>query len=179
MKRTNIYLDEEQSRNAEGAPARVLGAFRDGHFMPVVSEALLEEIRDVLGRARIRRRLRFADEDLATILTLLKDRAVEVSPTGTVHFCRDPGDEHLLETAMLERWGRCEGRHGDVSAGGTQELGPDLQVPHVGGQYRPAHLGGTDRNQHIVQVVAGTHAPDEAPAPCHQTSGQLPVGNLG
>ncbi|HLH25275.1 MAG TPA: putative toxin-antitoxin system toxin component, PIN family [Chloroflexota bacterium] len=87
--------------NADGPPARVLDAFIQARFIPVVSETLLREIRAVAKRPRIRRRCRFHDDALETLLTLLRDRAIEAFPTGHLRMCRDPNDDALLETAVL------------------------------------------------------------------------------
>lgn len=62
---------------------------------------LFQEIHEVLHRPRIRRRRRLSDDDLATILVLLEDRAIEAFPTGELHFCRDSADDFLLKTAIL------------------------------------------------------------------------------
>ena len=79
----------------------MLQAFLDGRFVPVVSQALLDEIRDVINRPRIRRRIQLADQDLDRVLMLLWDQAHGVVPTGTLRLCRDPKDDFLLETAIL------------------------------------------------------------------------------
>ena len=96
---TNVWVSA--FINADGAPARILEAFLAGRFVPVVSRVLLEEIDGVLRRPRIRRRLRLIEADLATILALLRDRAVEAVPEGNLRLCRDPDDNLLLETAVL------------------------------------------------------------------------------
>jgi uncharacterized protein len=96
---TNVWISA--FINAAGAPARVLDAFLVEQFTPVVSDALLEEIRDMLHRPRIRRRWRLRADDVATALALLQDRTVQVIPTGALHLCRDPDDDILLETAII------------------------------------------------------------------------------
>ncbi|MDO8688486.1 MAG: putative toxin-antitoxin system toxin component, PIN family, partial [Dehalococcoidia bacterium] len=96
---TNVWISA--FINPHGLPARVLGAFLEGRFVPVVSQSLLDEIREVLNRPRIRRRLRLGERDLATVLDLLRDRAVGVVPTGVLRLCRDPGDDFILEAALL------------------------------------------------------------------------------
>lgn len=96
---TNVWVSA--FINADGAPAKILEAFLAGQFVPVISQVLLEEIDGVVHRPRIRRRWRFTDADLATILTLLRDRAIEAVPAGDLLLCRDPSDNLLLETAVL------------------------------------------------------------------------------
>lgn len=98
---TNVWVSA--LLNSQGAPARVLDAFREGRFVPVVCQELLQEIEAVLARPRIRRRYRVSRDQVRVILALLRDRAVEVFPIGSFKPCRDPDDDLLLETAILGR----------------------------------------------------------------------------
>ena len=96
---TNVWISA--FIKPHGPPAQSLDAVRSDRFVPVVSQQLFQEIREVLYRPRIRRRRRVSDDDLATLLVLLEDRAVEAFPSGELHLCRDPADDFLLETAIL------------------------------------------------------------------------------
>lgn len=96
---TNVWISA--LINAAGAPARMLDAVLEERFVLVVSQALFDEIREVLARPRVRQRCRFSDDDLSAIFALLRDRAIEVSPAGELQMCRDPDDDILLETAIL------------------------------------------------------------------------------
>lgn len=96
---TNVWISA--FLNVSGAPAQVLAAFLAERFVPVVSDALLEEIRDVLDRPRIRRHWQLRAADVANAVALLEDRAIHAFPTGDLHLCRDPDDDILLETALL------------------------------------------------------------------------------
>lgn len=40
--------------------------------------------------------------DIATVLALLQDRSSKATPTGNLHLCRDPDDDILLETALVD-----------------------------------------------------------------------------
>jgi putative PIN family toxin of toxin-antitoxin system len=95
---TNVWISA--FIRADGAPAKVLQAFLDDRFVPVASRTLLEEIREVVDRPRIRRRCRFSGDELAFIMNRLSDRAIEAFPTGNLRLCRDPEDDYLLETAI-------------------------------------------------------------------------------
>ena len=95
---TNVWISAFIAPH--GAPARVLTALREGRFVPIVSQALLDEIQDVAYRPRIRRRRQFTDDDVTEALALLRDRGVVVVPTGSLHLCRDPADDFLLETVL-------------------------------------------------------------------------------
>jgi putative PIN family toxin of toxin-antitoxin system len=96
---TNVWVSAVLS--PEGPPARIVDALRRGCFVPVVADELLDEVRDVLGRPRIRRHRQITDGDVTELLALLRDRAVIAIPTGTLHVCRDPDDDYLVETAIL------------------------------------------------------------------------------
>lgn len=96
---TNVWISG--FINPFGAPGRVLDAFRQGRFVPVVSGALLGEIREVLARPRIYRRWQIRGGDVDNTLSLLEDRAIHVFPIGDLHLCRDPDDDVLLETALV------------------------------------------------------------------------------
>ena len=98
---TNVWVSAFVNPN--GPPAHVLDAFLSGRFVPVISEVLLDEIGGVLKRPRVRARVQLADQEVAEFLLLLKNRGVEAFPTGTMHLCRDPRDDVLLETAVLGR----------------------------------------------------------------------------
>jgi putative PIN family toxin of toxin-antitoxin system len=87
--------------NVTGAPAQVLDAFLGDRFVPVISDALLDEIHEVLHWPRIRRRWQLSGDDVATALALLTDRAIQAIPTGGLRLCRDPDDDILLETAIV------------------------------------------------------------------------------
>jgi putative PIN family toxin of toxin-antitoxin system len=96
---TNVWISAFISRT--GPAHQVLEAFRADRFDPVISRALIEEIREVLIRARIRRRWQFSGDEIQVILARLEDRATVADPTGEYHVCRDPDDDILLETALV------------------------------------------------------------------------------
>lgn len=96
---TNVWISA--FINPAGAPAQVVDAFLEDRLVPVTSRALSDEIHEVLHRPRIRRRWAFSDDELASVLVLLQDRAIEAMPTGELRLCRDPDDDILLETAII------------------------------------------------------------------------------
>lgn len=96
---TNVWVSA--FINPAGAPARVIDAFMEDRFVPVTSRARSDEIHEVLHRPRIRRRWRLSDEELASVLALLHDRAIEPIPPGELRLGRDPDDDILLETAII------------------------------------------------------------------------------
>lgn len=98
---TNVWVSA--LLNPAGPPARVLDAFARGAFVAVVPDAVLAELRDVLGRERIRRRFAVAPPDADAFARLLGERAEVVATRGDAMGCRDPKDNALLEAAVSTR----------------------------------------------------------------------------
>ena len=126
---TNVWISA--FINPGGPPALILDAFRNGRLIPIVSQTLLHEIEDVLRRPRIRARLKSSNGDVAEVLELLKERGIEVMPTGTLRLCRDPRDDALLESAVLGRAQFAVSRDDDIKRdrdliGRLRELGVEV-----------------------------------------------------
>jgi putative PIN family toxin of toxin-antitoxin system len=98
---TNVWVSALISPH--GVPARLLRLWLDGHFEAVVSLPLLDELADVLSRPRITHKYPIRPTDVQQFLELLVRRCQVVEPTGSVHECRDPDDDLVLETALLGR----------------------------------------------------------------------------
>lgn len=96
---TNVWISA--LLNPQGAPARVLEAFLQGRFTPVLAPSLLEELTEVAQRPRLRERFGLSVEKTEQVRTLLRDRGVVVHPPGVLRLCRDPEDNLVLETALL------------------------------------------------------------------------------
>lgn len=95
---TNVWISA--LINPHGHPARLKDAWLDGKFQIVVSVALLDEIAEVLSRPRIRDKYHLEPEDVKEFLRLIAERSITVATTGTLHLCRDPDDDLMLETAL-------------------------------------------------------------------------------
>ena len=94
---TNVWVSAVL--NPAGPPAAVPAALMLGRFTLVTSEPLLAELAEVLVRPRFVERYRVTAPDIGRLLALLRERA-EVAPVaGTVHLCRDPDDDVVIETA--------------------------------------------------------------------------------
>ncbi|MPZ15576.1 MAG: putative toxin-antitoxin system toxin component, PIN family [Chloroflexi bacterium] len=104
---TNVWVSA--FINPDGAPAQVVDAFLEDRFVPVTSRALSDGIHEVLRRPRISRRWGLSDEELASVLALLQDRAVEAIPPGELRLCRDPDDNIMRKTPKMGRWRRRRG----------------------------------------------------------------------
>jgi uncharacterized protein len=98
---TNVWVSALV--NAAGAPAQVLTGVRARRFELVISQPLLEELAAVLIRPRFARRFNVTADKLAELLTVLGDEASIANVVGTVHVCRDPKDDMVIETAINGR----------------------------------------------------------------------------
>ena len=95
---TNVWVSA--LLNPRGFPAQLLEALRRKRFTPVLSSPIIEELKEVLARPRLRK-YGIRDEDVQELIMLLTDRAIWVEPTGKLHLCRDSADDVVLETALL------------------------------------------------------------------------------
>lgn len=84
-----------------GATGAVLAAFRDGKFMLITSEPMLDEVSEVLRRPRIAGRYGIQSRDVDDLVALMRERAEIVKLAGDVHLCRDPDDDMLIEAALV------------------------------------------------------------------------------
>jgi putative PIN family toxin of toxin-antitoxin system len=96
---TNVWVSA--FINPFGPPARLIRCWLDNRFQAVVSLPLLDELADVLSRPRITHKYPVRPADVEEFLELLVQRSQVVVPTGSVHECRDPDDDMILETALL------------------------------------------------------------------------------
>lgn len=92
---TNIWV-----RALKGGPISlpILVALREGRFQLLLSDYLVEELRGVLARPRVRRSIELRDID--DLLTLIETRAEWVTLKTPAPHCRDPKDEPVLSTAI-------------------------------------------------------------------------------
>lgn len=95
---TNVWVSA--LLNAAGPPAQILDALRDERFMVAISEPLLQELERVLARERLQRRLGVSPTTPAALVAFLRERGDVAPVTGTVHLCRDPDDDLVIETAL-------------------------------------------------------------------------------
>ncbi len=86
--------------NQHGTLARVLDAYRDMRVTVVISEPMLEELVEVLRRPKMVQKYGVTDEDVRAMHELLGRHAVVAPVRHTVHVCRDPDDDVVIETAV-------------------------------------------------------------------------------
>jgi putative PIN family toxin of toxin-antitoxin system len=79
----------------------LIEAFRQALIEVVVSEPLIRELDAVLRRPRLVSKYQLSDQSINEYISLIKRQSVWVSVSGTLHICRDPRDDFLLETALF------------------------------------------------------------------------------
>jgi uncharacterized protein len=102
-----------------GLPGQILSAYREDRFTLLVSEPLLDELAEVLGRPKFARR-GVSSQEVDSLLALLRSAAEHVSVEGTLSVCRDPEDDVVIETAI--------GGRADVLVSGDRDLTETAEV---------------------------------------------------
>jgi uncharacterized protein len=95
---TNVWVSA--IINPTGYPARLRKAFEQGLFEVVVSEPILQEIAEVLGRPKIRTKYGITEDDIKQLLTLIEERADYALLLGNINICRERDDNLIIETAI-------------------------------------------------------------------------------
>lgn len=97
---TMLFLQAVGS--GRGPAFRALQRFEAGEFRLFVSRDLLEEVRDVLSRPKIRRKMPLLTEErVATLIERLESKAVLIPHVPKhVAYPRDPDDEPILNLAV-------------------------------------------------------------------------------
>ena len=81
-----------------GPKSELFSAWRNGQLLLVLSEAIYEELAEVLGRPKT---WRYVDEERgAAFLKLLRQRVEFVTPTSDTPPCRDLDDLAIVGTAL-------------------------------------------------------------------------------
>ena len=89
--------------SSKGGSRALIVAFKRCEFVPVTSRRHLAELYGVLGYRRLTRKWPIARRIRNRIVAQLYQRVIWVEPEGTLHLCRDPRDDYLLEAALLGR----------------------------------------------------------------------------
>lgn len=87
----------------QGGTGAVLRLLRESRFRLVLSEALLDELVDVLARPRLREKYGIDDAAVTILLRVLLLRGELVRPTEEIRLSRDPKDDMVLEAAVAGR----------------------------------------------------------------------------
>lgn len=97
---TNLFVSSVLVRH--GLPAQILDAWKQRHFVLIVSPAIIAEIRSTLDYPRIRRKYPITDDDVEGLVTLITHDAVVVPGVTSVSdvIPEDPTDERVLAAAV-------------------------------------------------------------------------------
>jgi uncharacterized protein len=91
---TNIFISALNYPG--GKPSQLLDLAREGEINLTVSEAILDEMAEVLQR-----RFKFSDEDVAEARALITDIARTIKPAVELDVIKeDPDDDRILECAV-------------------------------------------------------------------------------
>jgi len=132
---TNIIVSSLLSPS--GAPAAVLDAWRELRFVLLLSPAMLEELRSVLARPRIRSKYGITAEDVEAVCQALERYALWVAGDTPLHasVLPDPDDEKFLACAV-------EGKADCVVSGDRHllDLGAFHGIPILSARQFLSHL---------------------------------------
>ena len=97
---TNLFVSSLLVKN--GLPAQALDAWRSRRFLLVTSPAIMTEVDATLKYPRIRRKYSITDEDVNSLLELMRTDALVVSGGADVagSVPDDPDDEIVLAGAI-------------------------------------------------------------------------------
>jgi putative PIN family toxin of toxin-antitoxin system len=84
-----------------------------GEYTMLYGQSMLEELIDVLCRARIRK-YGVTDDDIQTVISLIMIRGESVHLENSIITCRDPKDDKFLEAAVTGK--------ADVIVSGDKDL---------------------------------------------------------
>ena len=97
---TNVIVSSLLSKT--GLPAKVLDAWRAGHYLLVTSPSIISEIQQVLASPRISKKYFITREDVEQLINLLEKDALivpgQTDVKGTIP--KDPKDEMFLACAL-------------------------------------------------------------------------------
>lgn len=86
-----------------GSVGPVLTCLRDGDYVLLYAEPLLNELVTKLAFPRIRNKYHLTEDDVETVLALVLLRGEPVAPERQITACRDPKDNIVLEIATAGR----------------------------------------------------------------------------
>jgi len=81
-------------------PAQIVAGWEAGKFQLVTSDDLFEELRGVLSRPRLLRRIHDDSTYLSVLLARLRRYAIFVLPRERLEVVRDEADKRVLEAAV-------------------------------------------------------------------------------
>lgn len=96
---TNVLISALLSKNEDSATVKVMGAVFDGRIIPLYHRDILAEYAEVLHR----KKFRFDEKLIWTVLEAVRQFGVEVFPQPTGEILADMDDLIFYEVAMEKR----------------------------------------------------------------------------
>jgi putative PIN family toxin of toxin-antitoxin system len=125
---TQVLLRGAMAKSAS-LTSKIYDAWREGHFLLLLSEPIFQEIEDVVGRPEVLQKLRFSPVEAGALLLLLQRRGQFVTPQVVVRQSRDPADDKFLECALTGQAHYVVSADGDLlSLTAIQDI-PIVDVP--------------------------------------------------
>ena len=100
---TNVFLRSLIRRNNDAN--HLLSLWRDLRFVLVLSQAILDELREVLSRPHLIQKYSYTRQSVTRLVNLLGQRAAIVEVPFSYEFCRDVKDIMVADCAV---WGRVQ-----------------------------------------------------------------------
>lgn len=97
---TNIFVRSLIQK--ENLADHLISLWLDGQFIFVLSQAIVDEIRDVLLRPELMRELQYTRAEAMHLINLLPQASI-VEVTSSVELCRDPKDDKFVDCAISGR----------------------------------------------------------------------------
>jgi len=109
--------------------SKIYDAWRDDHFVLLLSEPIVQEIEDVVARPEVLQKLRFSPLEAGALLLLLRRRARFITPQATVRQSRYPADDKFLECALAGQAHYVVSADEDLLSVGESHSIPIVNVP--------------------------------------------------
>ena len=100
---TNVFLRSLIRRKNDAN--HLLSLWRDLRFVLVLSQAILDEVREVLSRPHLIRKYSYTLQSVSHLINLLGQRAAIVEVPFSYELCRDVKDNLIVDCAV---WGRVQ-----------------------------------------------------------------------
>jgi len=98
---TNVLVSALIKPDSSAGP--ILKMLGEGKFELVFSPAVLDELIRVLAYPKLRKKYRINRADMETVVAILVLRGEMLFPSRSIHVCRDPHGDILIEAAFSGR----------------------------------------------------------------------------
>ena len=96
---TQVLLRGAVART-ESLTSKIYAAWREGRFTLLLSEPIAAEVEEVLLRPEVLQKLHLNPVEARALVTLVRRRALFVTPETPIRQSRDPADDKFLECAV-------------------------------------------------------------------------------